>query len=74
MIVALNITSEAGDDYLLLYNDRSVDQIREELWGEGSYYGCNINYAVLECTSAEEEELQKAIEEIEQESWDWHWG
>lgn len=71
MIVALHITSESGDHYLKLYKDRSPCQIREELWGEESFYGCSISYEVLDCSESEEKELNEVLNEVQEESWNW---
>ena len=37
MIVAIAITSESADHYLLLFKDKTVAEIKEEIWNNESY-------------------------------------
>lgn len=71
MIVALNISSESGDSYLLLFKDKSVLQIEQELLEcSECYYGASVEYEVLDCTEQEETDLVEMIYDFSEKSWD----
>jgi hypothetical protein len=70
MIVALHITSESGDHYLNLYKDKSVQEIHDELMQASEcYYGCNIDFEVLDASIGEAAELAQMLSDFEEESW-----
>ena len=70
MIVALNITSESSDSYLLLFKDKSVDEIKDEIYQGGeSYYGASVEFEVLDSSRKEEKELQEMINTFKEDSW-----
>lgn len=70
MIVALNITSESCDSYLLLFKDKSVDEIKDELYQGGeSYYGASVEFEVLDNSPEEVKELQEMLKTFKEDSW-----
>lgn len=71
MIVALNINSESGDSYLLLFKDKTVQEIEQELLeNKECYYGARVEYEVLDCTEEEETDLTEMIFNFSEKSWD----
>lgn len=71
MIVAMNITSESGDSYLLLFKDKTVQEIEKELLeNKECYYGASVEFEVLDCTEDEEQELLEMISDFREKSWD----
>ena len=70
MIVALNITSESCDSYLLLFKDKSVEEIKDELYQNGEcYYGASVEMKVLDATKEDEEKLKKMLKTFRDDSW-----
>lgn len=69
MIVALHITSESGDNYLLLFQNKTVQEIKEEIYNNECYYGASVTFETLDDTDAEYEELQKMLYDFEEDSW-----
>lgn len=70
-IVSVHIRSDSGDHYDYIFTDLNAFQIKEELWGWEGYYGCETWFASRGLTPDEEKELEKALSEVEQASWDW---
>jgi hypothetical protein len=71
MIVAMNIRSESGDSYLLLFKDKTVQEIEQELLeNKECYYGAGVEFEVLDCTEEEEQDLIGMIHNFQEKSWD----
>lgn len=71
MIVAIAITSESADHYLLLFKDKTVAEIKEEIWNNESYYGASTLLETLDASSQEVEELENMLKEFRKDSWNW---
>ncbi len=71
MIVSIAITSESADHYLLLFKDKTVSEIKEEIWDNESYYGASTLFKTLDASYQEVEELENMLEEFRKESWNW---
>lgn len=71
MIVSIAITSESADHYLLLFKDKTVAEIKEEIWNNENYYGASTLLKTLEANSQEVEELENMLKEFRAESWNW---
>lgn len=71
MIVAIAITSESADNYLLLFKDKTVAEIKEEIWDDENYYGASTMIKVLDASSQEVEDLKNMLGEFRKESWNW---
>lgn len=70
MIVALSITSESSDHYLLLFKDKTVQEIDNELRENSEcYYGASVDYEVLDCTDQEGLELNEMINTFIEDAW-----
>lgn len=70
MIVALNITSESADSYLLLFKDETVEEIKNELYEGGeSYYGASVKVEVLDASSEELAQLSTMLTTFREDSW-----
>ena len=71
MIVAIAITSESADHYLLLFKDKTVAEIKEEIWNNESYYGSSTLLETLDASYQEVEELENMLKEFRKDSWNW---
>lgn len=71
MIVSIAITSESADHYLLLFKDKTVAEIKEEIWNNESYYGASTLLETLDASSQEVEELENMLKEFRKDSWNW---
>lgn len=71
MIVAIAITSESADHYLLLFKDKTVAEIKDEIWNNESYYGASTLLETLDASSQEVEELENMLKEFRKDSWNW---
>lgn len=71
MIVAITITSESADHYLLLFKDKTVAEIKETIWNNENYYGASTLLETLEASYQEVEDLENMLEEFRKDSWNW---
>ncbi len=71
MIVALHITSESADHYLLLFKDKNVVEIKDDIYNKEAYYGASVAFEALDATDSELKELEDMLYQFEEDSWDW---
>ncbi|QOI71024.1 hypothetical protein pEaSNUABM12_00086 [Erwinia phage pEa_SNUABM_12] len=72
MIVAMHITSESCDHYLELFVDKTVEQIKEELYDNMEMYEPVSDYAVTfddSTTKSEREEVNDMLSDWYDDSW-----
>lgn len=70
-VVSLHIRSESGDEYDLIFTDKSAKQIKRSLWNNVCYYGADIKYKSEGLSGKEITDLELALHEVEAESWEW---
>ena len=71
MIVALHITSESADHYLLLFKDKNVVEIKDEIYNNEEYYGASVTFKALDANVYELKLLEDMLYQFEEDSWEW---
>ncbi|SOK58351.1 hypothetical protein [Yersinia phage fHe-Yen9-04] len=72
MIVAMSITSESSDHYLELFVDKTVEQIKEELYDNMEMYEPVSDYAVTfddNTTPSEKTQVETMLSDWYNHSW-----